>query len=476
MKHYFQTNLFLVFITVYSLSCAADSDSKNTNNPPAAEFWLTTPDKKILFQKQNSNQIISGDTKNAPVIEIDASQVFQPIDGFGCALTGGSAMLLSRMGNAEREALLRELFATEGNNIGISYLRISIGSSDLDDHVFSYDDLPVGQTDTIMAKFSLDPDRAYLIPVLKQILAINPDIKLLGSPWSAPAWMKTNNNSVGGSLKAEYYAAYAKYFVKYIQGMKAEGIHVDAITVQNEPLYGGNNPSMVMQAAEQASFISNHLGPAFAANTIETKIIVYDHNADRTDYPITVLNDPAARKYIDGSAFHLYAGSINDLSLVHNAHPDKNLYFTEQWIGAPGNFSSDLAWHIKTLFVGGTRNWCRTILEWNLASDQDQEPHTPGGCTQCLGAVTISNNLVTRNPAYYIIAHASKFVRPGSVRIASSIVSPLSNVAFKTPNGKIILLVLNESQLPQTFKISINGKEVVSYLQGGAAGTYIMEQ
>lgn len=473
MKYFFKKNLLLVFITAYSLSCAADSDTKASGSS-VIEFWLTTPDKKILFQKQTGDQTISGATNNSPVITIDESQTFQSIDGFGCALTGGSAMLLFRMGNAEREALLKELFATDGNSIGMSYLRISIGSSDLDDHVFSYDDLPAGQVDTGMANFSLDPDRAYLIPVLKEILAINPGIKLLGSPWSAPTWMKTNNNSIGGSLKTQYYPAYAKYFVKYIQEMNAEGIHLDAITIQNEPLYGGNNPSMVMQAVEQASFIKNNLGPAFAANNIDTKIIVYDHNADRTDYPITVLNDPAARKYVDGSAFHLYGGSIEDLSLVHNAHPDKNLYFTEQWIGAPGNFSGDLAWHIKTLFVGGTRNWCKTILEWNLASDPNLQPHTPGGCTECLGAVTIDNNAVIRNPAYYIIAHASKFVRPGSVRIASSVVSPLPNVAFKTPNGKIVLLVLNESRAPQVFKISVNGKETVSYLQGGAVGTYIL--
>ena len=229
-----------------------------------------------------------------------------------------------------------------------------------------------------------------------------------------------------------------------------------------------------MQASEQASFIKNHLGPAFAAHSIDTKIIIYDHNPDRTDYPIAVLNDSAARRYVDGSAFHLYGGSIDDLSTVYYAHPDKKIYFTEQWIGAPGNFPSDLAWHIKLLFIGGTRNWCSNVLEWNLASDQNLEPHTPGGCNQCLGAVMIVGNTVIRNPAYYIIAHASKFIRPGSVRIASSVVAALPNAAFKRADGKIVLLVLNDSQSSQVFKIALKGKETLTFLPAGAVGTYVL--
>jgi len=468
-------NIFapIIFVVTVLFSCGTDSgsDSDNKQNQSTYEFWLSNPDSSALFQKQNTSQSIS--TTNPQIIEINETQTFQTIDGFGCALTGGSAKLIDQMSADAKNALLKELFAFDGNNIGMSYLRISIGASDLDDHVFSYNDLPAGQTDTAMAFFTIAQDRAYLIPVLKQILAINPTIKILGSPWSAPVWMKTNSNSIGGSLKLQYYAAYAKYFVKYIQEMKKEGIRIDAITIQNEPLYGGNNPSMVMQAADQALFIKNHLGPAFAANNIDTKIIIYDHNADRTDYPITVLNDPEAKKYVDGSAFHLYGGAINDLAKVHAAHPDKHLYFTEQWIGAPGNFSSDLRWHIKNLFIGGTLNWCRSVLEWNLASDPNQNPHTDGGCTQCLGAVTINGNAVTRNPAYYIIAHASKFIRPGSVRIGSTIPGSLMNVAFKNSDGKKVLLVLNDGQTAQAFKIKDGNKEIISVLNAGAVGTYV---
>jgi glucosylceramidase len=462
----------LLLITAF-ISC----DSETANTPPAQEvtsfeFWLSNADGSAKFQKQNTSLPVST-TGSIPVIEVNGSQKFQSIDGFGAALTGGSAMLLHQMSGTARAAMLKELFAWDGNNIGISYLRVSIGASDLDDRVFSYNDRPAGQTDTALAFFSLDPDRTHLIPILKEILAINPDIMILGSPWSAPTWMKTNGNSVGGSLRPQYYGVYAKYFVKYIQQMKAEGIRIDAITVQNEPLHGGNNPSMVMQAADQDIFVRDHLGPAFKANNIDTKIIIYDHNADRTDYPISILNDTAARKFIDGSAFHLYGGNINSLTDVHTAHPDKNLYFTEQWIGAPGNFANDLKWHISTLIIGATRNWCRNVIEWNLAADPNQDPHTPGGCSECLGALTLSGDAVTRNPAYYILAHAAKHVRPGSVRIESTVPGTLTNVAFIRADGKKVLVVLNAGTAAQAFKVKDGSKEFTTYLQAGSVGTFM---
>ncbi|WP_224997143.1 glycoside hydrolase family 30 beta sandwich domain-containing protein [Cesiribacter sp. SM1] len=453
----------------------------DTNNPGPprtsdVQVWLSTPDKSALFEKQENNPGFATTNSTHPLIEIDTNQTYQGIDGFGYTLTGGSAMHLNRMSAAARGALLQELFATTDNNIGVSYLRVSVGASDLDERPFSYNDLPAGETDPTLAHFSLDPDRENLLPVLKEILAINPEIKIMGSPWSPPAWMKTNNDTRGGSLKPEYYDVYAQYLVKYIQGMAAEGIRIDALTVQNEPLHPGNNPSLLMLPEEQAVFIKNHLGPAFRAANIDTKIVIYDHNADRPDYPITVLNDPEAKQYIDGSAFHLYGGSIDALSQVHNAHPDKNIYFTEQWIGAPGNFPQDLAWHTRELIIGATRNWSRTVLEWNLSSDPNLQPHTDrGGCDQCLGAVTIAGNNVTRNPAYYIIAHASKFVRPGSVRIASNMLNNLPNVAFKAPNGQKVLIVLNNSGTQQSFNIQTGDKVVTTSLTGGAVGTYVWE-
>ncbi len=465
---------FLGFvITVHARKSTANLGIKRPSKSDAT-VWITSPESNVLFQSQNLSFNLKKEKNKNPTILIDPTLTFQTIDGFGNCLTGGSAMLLHRMDPRSRQAILKELFATDGNNIGISYLRISIGASDLDEHVFSYDDLPVGETDITLSRFSLAPDQADLIPVLKEILAINPDIKILGSPWSAPTWMKTNNNSKGGSLKPEFYDAYAKYFVKYIQGMKSEGITIDAITIQNEPLHPGNNPSLFMPADEQAQFIRQSLGPVFAASGIRSKIIVYDHNADRPDYPLAIFKDPEAAKYVDGSAFHLYGGKIEALTPVHNAYPDKNLYFTEQWVGAPGNLAADLAWHVRTLIIGGTRNWCRIVLEWNLAADPKYNPHTPGGCTECLGAITIDGNQVTRNPAYYILAHAAKLVRPGSVRIGSNTSEELPNVAFRTPDGKKVLIVQNNSGGRKNFNIEFKRKTVSVSLDKGAVGTYIL--
>jgi glucosylceramidase len=435
--------------------------------------WLSTADQKQLLQRQPGQLAFGTAPAAGAVIEVDDSQRFQTMDGFGYCLTGGSAELLRAMSPAKRTALLRELFGTAGNAIGVSYLRLSIGASDLDAQVFSYDDLPAGQTDPTLAKFSLAPDEKHLIPVLKEILAINPAIKLMGSPWSPPTWMKTNGESKGGSLKPEFYPAYAQYFVKYLRGMQAAGIRLDAITVQNEPLHPGNNPSLLMLAEQQAEFIGQHLGPALKAAKLDTKIICYDHNADKPEYPLTVLGDATANSYVDGAAFHLYAGPIEALSKVHDAYPTKNLYFTEQWVGSKTAFAGNLGWHVKELEIGAPRNWARTVLEWNLAADPQQNPHTPGGCTECLGALTLAGDAVTRNVAYYTVAHSSKFVPAGSVRVGSTSAGVLPNVAYRTPTGGHVLLVQNDQATPQTFSLRYQGRTVPATLPAGGVATYV---
>lgn len=438
------------------------------------QVWITQPAAEIFLQASEVPATVPqpGD-EILPVIFIDPAKTYQQMDGFGFTLTGGSAQLLHLMSTDKRAALLEELFGTKENGIGISYLRISIGASDLSDRVFSYCDLPEGQTDVELETFSIEPERKDLVPILKAILKINPEIKIMGSPWSPPVWMKTNGKSIGGSLKPVFYGAYARYFVKYIQAMQQEGIPIDAITVQNEPLHPGNNPSLLMQPQEQAEFIKKHLGPAFEKNDIPTKILIYDHNADRPDYPIAILNDPEARKYVDGSAFHLYGGTVEAIGEVHDAHPDKHVYFTEQWIGAPGNMAEDLKWHVKNLIIGATRNWCKTVLEWNLAADPRQKPHTEGGCTTCLGALTIDGDAVTRNTAYYIVAHASRFVRPGATRIFSNTTVSLPNVAFRNVDGSTVLVVLNEGENTATFRVKMGMETLVYTLAGGVVATYV---
>ncbi len=283
--------------------------------------------------------------------------------------------------------------------------------------------------------------------------------------------MKDNGSSIGGSLKTEYYDVYAQYFVKYVQQMKAEGIAIDAITPQNEPLHPGNNPSLLMTAEQQRDFIKNSLGPAFQATNISTKIIVYDHNCDKPEYPLTILNDHAAKAFVDGSAFHLYAGDISALSTVRNAHQDKNVYFTEQWTSSTGGFEGDLKWHVKNVVIGSMRNWSRIALEWNLANDPNYGPHTPGGCTQCKGALTISSS-VSRNVSYYIIAHASKFVPAGSVRVGSNNYGNLYSVAFETPEKKKVLIVLNDGGSATTFNIKFKGKWTSPVLPANSVATF----
>jgi len=438
------------------------------------EFWLTTGDQSSLLAKQNTVLSFGTISNINPFIDIDTIQTFQTIDGFGYTLTSGSADVINSLGAGPRATLLRELFSNDENAISISYLRISIGASDLSASVYSYDDLPPGETDPTLSKFSLAPDAASLIPLLKEILTINPAIKILATPWSPPLWMKDNGSSVGGSLKPEYYNVYAQYFVKYLQQMKSQGITVDAITPQNEPLHPGNNPSLYMTAAQQTEFIKNHLGLAFQSAGLSTKIIIYDHNCDHPDYPLAILNDPVARSFVNGSAFHLYAGDISALSQVRAVHPDKALYFTEQYTASNGNFGGDLKWHLKNVVIGSMRNWSRVALEWNLANDPSFGPHTPGGCTTCKGALTIGTN-ITRNVAYYIIAHISKFVPPGSVRIASNISGNLQNVAFKTPGGKKILVVENDGGSAQAFNIRMKGKWATTSLPAGGVGTYIWQ-
>lgn len=230
---------------------------------------------------------------------------------------------------------------------------------------------------------------------------------------------------------------------------------------------------MVMSAAQQADFIKNHLGPAFQAAGITTKIIVWDHNCDNPGYPIEILDDPAAKAFVHGSAFHMYAGDAGALSTVHNAHPDRALYFTEQWTGKNGTFDGDLQWHIKNIIIGTMRNWSRVALEWNLANDPDFGPHTPGGCTECRGAVTINGSTATKNVAYYIIGQAAKFVPPGSVRLGSNVAGQLHNVAFRTPAGKNVLIVLNETADLQTFNINAGSRWITASLQGKTVGTFV---
>lgn len=485
MKNSYQvTKLFLLMaLSAIHISCSSSNDVVDPVIPTPTptpvvknevDFWLTKGNQTALLQKQTGILAFGNSVNIYPNIEVDDTQTYQAVDGFGFTLTGGSAQVINQLTGQKKKEVLEELFGSGDTSIGLSYLRISIGASDLNATPFTYDDMPTGQTDASLTNFSLTPDMTGVIPLLKEILAINPNLKIMGSPWSAPVWMKDNNNFMGGSLQPQYYEVYAQYFVKYIQKMKAEGIVIDAITPQNEPLHGGNNPSMLMTALQQANFIKNNLGPAFKSANISTKIITYDHNCDNPQYPITILKDAAAYPFVTGSAFHLYGGDISALSTVHNAYPNKDVYFTEQYTSSTGSFDGDLRWQVKNVIIGSMRNWSKNALQWNLANDGAFGPHTPGGCTTCKGALTVnSSESIVRNVGYYIAAHASKFIPAGSVRISSTIGGNLHNVAFKTPDGKKVLLVVNDSDAAAIFNIKYKGKWITTSLDAGAVGTYI---
>lgn len=436
-----------------------------------ATCLITTGDQTKLLQVQTIPTEPCPD--GAHSIILDSGTEFQQMDGFGYSLTGGSAQQIMRLPSNKRQMLLEELFGCKEGSLCLGVLRVSMGASDLDSLVFTYHNVDANEQDTLLRKFSLDRDTIFLIPLLKEILSVRPDLKIMASPWTAPLWMKSNGQSVGGSLLPEYYASYARYFTKYIEAMALHGIPVYAVTIQNEPEHGGNNPSMVMTASEQARFVGKYLGLAFAVRKLNTRIIIWDHNCDHPEYALSVLRDSVAYPYIDGSAFHLYAGDISALSQVHSAFPEKNLYFTEQWTSGDGSFDEDLRWHIRNVVIGATRNWSKWVLEWNLASDASWQPHTPGGCDRCRGAFTIESGEVSRNVSYYIIAQAAMAVPSGSVCIASNSPEKIPNVAFRRPDGRMGVILLNDestdeiicvSHGQQSIRLSCPSRSVVSVI------------
>ena len=419
--------------------------------------WITSGDQTKLLQQQATVSFGTNSGTNPSTVTINAGTTYQTMDGFGYTLTEGSCEVISGMAATQQNQLLNDLYnPTTGLNASV--VRISIAASDLSSSSYSYNE---AAGDKNMNNFSLNgPDLTYLIPIIKKIKLINPNIKILATPWSAPRWMKTNNSWVGGSLQTQYYAAYAKYFVKYFDAMAAQGISIWGITPQNEPENPNNEPSMLMNSTEQKNFINNQLGPQMAAAGYGgIKIIAFDHNCDNTAYPIDVLNNSS---YVDGAAFHLYLGNISAMSTVRNA-TNKNVYFTEQYTGSGGSFSGDFGWHMQNVVIGSTNNWSKTVLEWNAANNSGLGPRTPGGCNTCLGAITVNNSTsYTKNVAYYIIGQISKFVKPGALRISSSSSSgSVFSAGFKNPDGSIALVVYNSGSA-NTIKV-VSGSSAFNY-------------
>ncbi|MBF4486746.1 RICIN domain-containing protein [Flavobacterium sp. CSZ] len=419
--------------------------------------FITSGDQTRLLQQQSAVSFGTNSGTNPSTITINVATTYQTMDGFGYTLTEGSAEVISAMAATQQNQLLNDLY-NPVTGLNASVVRISIAASDLSSSSYSYNET---SGDVNMNNFSINgPDLTYLIPIIKKIQLINPNIKILATPWSAPRWMKTNNSWIGGSLQTQYYAAYARYFVKYFAAMQAQGISIWAVTPQNEPENPHNEPSMLMNSTEQKNFINQQLGPQMAAAGYgNIKIIAFDHNCDNTAYPIDVLNNSS---YVDGAAFHLYLGNISAMSTVRNA-TNKNVYFTEQYTGSGGNFGGDFGWHMQNVVIGSTNNWSKTVLEWNAANNPSLGPRTPGGCNTCLGAITVNNSTsYTKNVAYYIIGQISKFVKPGAVRISSSSTSgTIQTVGFRNPDGSIALVVYNSGSA-NTIKV-VSGSSAFNY-------------
>lgn len=427
----------------------------------AVNIWVTAGDKSQLLSQQNDVLFQPGTGSGGTVIGVVPTTTYQTMSGFGAAMTDSSAWLLqNKLTAAQRDKLMRQMFSPQ-SGIGINYLRVPLGASDFTaSNFYTYDDNPPGGTDEFQQQFSVSHDQAYIIPRLQQAQQLNPSLGLLASPWSAPAWMKTNNSLQGGSLATQWEASYALYLEKSVEAYQAAGLPFDTLTLQNEPLNTSNYPTMSMSATQQIDLIKNFVGPLFASKGLTTKILAYDHNWDNTAYPIQVLSDPGASQYIAGSAFHAYAGDVSAQTTVHNAFPNKDIYFTEITGGTwATNFADNIVWNFQNIFIGGTRNWAKTALLWNLALDQNSNPHL-NGCSGCRGVVTINNSTgaITYNEEFYSLGQMTKVVQPNAVRINSTTGSGINTVAFLNPDGSQALIALNSNASAATIRVVENGQ------------------
>jgi glucosylceramidase len=471
-----------------------------TSDPPRAQVWVTTPDGAQKLAAQEPVPFHRGGS-SALTVTVDPSRSYQRMVGFGASITDSSARVLYRLDAATRGATMRDLFSPSAGD-GLAVLRQPMGASDFveGDH-YTYDDVPPGQTDFALDHFSIGHDSAQILPLLREARALNPELKVVATPWSPPAWMKTNQSLVGGRLIDDplVYATYARYFVKFLQAYARAGVPVYAVTMQNEPQnrHPSGYPGTDMPVRQQVALI-NALGPALREAGLHTKILGYDHNwsehpADientppgeqpETEYPTDVLNSSAAR-WVAGTAYHCYSGDPSRQTELHNRFPSKGIWFTE-CSGSHGPtdppaqvFSDTLKWHSRNLVLGVTRNWAETVVNWNLALDPAGGPHN-GGCDTCSGVVTVGpGNTVTRNAEYYTLGHLARFVPPGARRIASTSFGTtgwngqIMDVAFRNPDGSTALVVHNENDDPRTFAVAQGDWSFDYTLPGGALATF----
>ena len=441
---------------------------------PGVAVWVTTGDQTRLLSREPDLAFATTDVAGLPTIVVDDTMRYQEMVGFGAAISDAAALNINRLAPERRDALLRDLFDPD-SGIGLNFTRLTIGASDFSARHYSFDDMPPGANDVALARFSIEPNRADVLPVVRRALAINPQLKVMASPWSAPGWMKTSGRLIGGTLRPEAYDEFAEYLRRYVEAYAAEGVPIYALTVQNEPHFEPKDyPGMRLEPPARQRFVGRYLGPLFARHQITTLIFDWDHNWDEPESPLRVLADSVARRYIAGVAWHCYGGDVSAQSKVHDAYPAVDTYFTEcsggEWATS---FGDNLVWNVRTLIIGATRNWARGVLLWNLALDELHGPYT-GGCGNCRGVVTINSQTgaVTRNVEYYALAHASRFVRPGARRIEStSGIAGLESVAFRNPDGSLALIVVNTEPADRRFVVRRADRALVYILPAGAVAT-----
>jgi glucosylceramidase len=441
--------------------------------PERAEVWVTTADETQKLAPQPPIAT-GGAATGDEIVTIDSTQRFQRIQGFGAAMTDASAELLSRLPDEQRRAIMTELFGRANGGLGLSFTRLTVGASDFSRTHYSYDDSPGNAPDPELRHFSIEPARQYVLPRVREALAINPDLLVMISPWSAPAWMKTTGSLIQGQLKPEFYPAFANYLAGTVEAFGRESVPVSLLTIQNEPDFEPDSyPGMRINSPDRAIIIGRYVGPTFRARGLKTGILDYDHNWDNPEMPWTVLSDPVARKYVAGVAWHCYEGDVPAQSRVHDAFPDKDAWFTEcsggEW--SP-KFAETLGWMTDKLIIGGANNWSRGTLLWNLALDPAHGPHK-GGCGDCRGVITIdpATGAITRNVEYYVLGHASRFVLPGASRVATSRrTDAVEAAAFLNRDGSRVAILLRTSgEGPVT--IAIDGQRFVAPLSNGAVAT-----
>lgn len=414
---------------------------------------------------------------DGPVLTVDAASRMQSMVGFGAAMTDASAQLFEQaMPRAARDRLFAELFGRAEGGLGLSLVRVPVGASDFSTSHYSLDDMPPGESDPKLAHFSMAGPDAAQVPALLAARKVNPDLVLMASPWSAPGWMKDTGSLIKGRLRADVYAPFADYLSRYLSEMDRRGLAVDWLTIQNEPNFEPDTyPGMRFDPADRARFDGQFLGPLLARRGQDTRVLDWDHNWDHPEQPTAVLADPQAAHYVSGVAWHCYAGEAAAMEGVYAAHPGKDVFLTEcsggQW--AP-DWGSTLGWMVDSLVITPTRFGSRGTLLWNLALDETHGPHL-GGCDDCRGVVTIERgtSTVTRNVEYYVLGQASRFVFPGAQRVASDEAGALTDVAFRNPDGSLVLLVHNKGDAPLAFGVRAGDRVFRAELPAGEVATYV---